>query len=100
MIVKCRVNRGSDLAPYERGLYRTARTRFDELKVDQVYPVYAMALFNNGLIVLLANEYDRAGWYPIELFSVEDRHLPATWEFASAWEVTNNGPEESDLQAC
>ena len=89
MLVKCRTNSGSALGPSATGLYYDAETIFEPLRVNEVYRVYGMALFQNaplrnvdtpsdryppsaGLIILLCN-----------LFSVEDSTLPSDWEFSS-----------------
>lgn len=93
MIVRCVRNQGeSPPATEYRGLYYTESTTFD-VKPGRDYVVHAMALFNYGLIVLLADETERPNWYPIELFEVLDDSLPADWH------VAFTGGGEGDLQA-
>jgi hypothetical protein len=81
VLIKCVDNVGSNIGPYRGGLYYTEETRFDVV-VGQTYVVYAMALINDGLTVLVADTYDKPAWLPVELFVVEDPRLPGHWEFA------------------
>jgi hypothetical protein len=38
-----------------------------------------MALWESRLMVLLSDETDLPSWYPVELFSVTDSHVPGDW---------------------
>ncbi|MEU6235625.1 hypothetical protein [Kitasatospora sp. NPDC047058] len=95
MIVDCVANSGADLGPYRRGLFYTEETRFD-LTVGKSYEVYAMALISGSLTVLVADEYDKPAWLPIELFEVRDPRVPDHWEFAKG-EVGPNAPAPGEL---
>lgn len=99
MIVRCVGNKGSNLGPYDHGLYYTDETRFD-LTIGKSYVVYAMALISGSLVVLVADDYDKPAWLPIGLFEVEDPRLPNYWEFAkSEAGVGNSAPGEVISQA-
>ncbi|SPE49661.1 hypothetical protein SNS2_1352 [Streptomyces netropsis] len=95
MILKCIANKGSDLQPYQKGLFYTTETRFD-LIIGKSYEAYAMALISASLTVLVADEYDNPAWLPLELFEVEDSRLPADWEFAKG-EAAINTPMPGEL---
>jgi hypothetical protein len=41
-----------------------------------------MVTFNRGLIVLIVDDYDIPGWYPIELFDIESGDIPSGWKMA------------------
>ncbi|GAA2714320.1 hypothetical protein GCM10010315_21350 [Streptomyces luteosporeus] len=82
MIVKCVANKGSEIGPYRRGLFYTPETRFT-LSIGRLYDVFAMALINGSLTVLVADDYEKPAWLPLQLFEVEDSSLPADWEFVS-----------------
>ncbi|MEU1780737.1 hypothetical protein ABZ545_14765 [Streptomyces abikoensis] len=81
MIVKCVANKGSEIGPYRHGLFYTPETRYD-VSVGTSYEVFAMALINGSLAVLVADNYEKPAWLPIQLFEVEDPSLPEHWEFA------------------
>ncbi|WP_155359572.1 hypothetical protein [Acrocarpospora macrocephala] len=52
-----------------------------------------MALWANGLTVLIVDDNDRPNWKPIELFDVVDGSIPDDWEF------TTVGIEGSSVRA-
>lgn len=81
MLLRCRKNRGHSLPSDYRGLHFTEHTKFD-VTPGGGYRVYAMALFNSGLITLVVDDYRQPNWYPIELFDVEQGALPSDWVFA------------------
>lgn len=122
MFVRCRTIKGSDLGEFRRGLYYTPETRFTSLRVNDVYRVFGLTLYQNtqlatkvdprpawfppqaGLTVLIGHEYDnpptiRPDWYPIELFSVEDSKLPDDWEFSTTMEYSHEGAGKSNVLA-
>ncbi len=47
--------------------------------VDKVYRVFAMALWNSNLKLLLLDDTNLPSWYPVHLFSVTDPTVPADW---------------------
>ncbi|GAA0374131.1 hypothetical protein GCM10010319_60790 [Streptomyces blastmyceticus] len=95
MIVRCVANKGSEIGPYRQGLFYTPETRYD-LSIDSSYKVFAMALLNGFLTVLVADDYDKPAWLPLQLFEVEDSSLPGHWEFA-AGEAGMPSPESGEL---
>jgi hypothetical protein len=80
MRVICRFNKGGALAQprFEEGY--TPATEF-YLTIGQSYDVYAMALWEVGLVILVVDDTSVPRWEPIELFEIVDRRIPATWEF-------------------
>jgi hypothetical protein len=89
MRVKVIGNRGPDLpeAVIERmPAYR--QSRFSIAAGDE-YVVYAMALWDGGLIVLVVNENQQTQWHPIELFRVSQPELPVSWQFGYVRKLTD-----------
>lgn len=80
MIVKCTSNVGYDLPTAAFELGYSKETRFP-LVVGQLYTVYAMSLWSGHLVCLVIEDGGRPGWNPIDIFSVEDGQLPASWHF-------------------
>ena len=76
-------NRGSDLP--ESVLGRTAnseRARF-QISVGSAYAVYAMAIRQGNLGLLVLGDHARPVWCHVELFEVSDAALPAGWGFTA-----------------
>lgn len=95
MIVRCVKNTGADLGPFGQvGLFYTDRTSFPT-KIGQEYVVFGMALFNNGLNVLVSVD-EWPAWLPIRLFEVTDPALSSQWEFSLA---ADDGTESLGVQA-
>lgn len=82
MRATCRINIGKDLGPYGgRGLFYTEQTEFG-VKVDETYEVYGLSVFNNRLVVLVADERWNRDWLPREIFDIPQSKLPDDWYFA------------------
>jgi hypothetical protein len=82
MYVKCTTNSAAGLGEPQHGLYFSPGTEFD-VTVGESYPVYGMAMYKRGLIVLLKDDTGKPNWHPVELFEVTDGQLPAGWKFAT-----------------
>lgn len=80
MRVKCVSNTGETL---DEGMLRLGYTRSTHFPLDvgSLYTVYAMALWRGRLVCLVVEEGGRPGWNPVEIFSVEDSRVPASWHF-------------------
>lgn len=83
MILECVANSGKELPPDPRGLYYSERTEFPVV-AGVTYQAFGIALFNDGLVVLVSNKWDKPMWLPLGLFRVKDPNIPAGWEFAYA----------------
>jgi hypothetical protein len=122
MLVRCQINKGSDLGEFRRGLFYTLETSFAPLRVDHVYQVFGMSLFRDvhlgedidprpewypsqaGLAVLICHVYEtpptlRPDWYPIELFSIEDAGVPEGWEFSTVAQFGMSPVKKSNVLA-
>ncbi|GAA0981985.1 hypothetical protein GCM10009555_051090 [Acrocarpospora macrocephala] len=93
MRLSCIGTTGSDLPA--RTLEGSGNTRFSRFNVTvgREYVARAMALWANGLTVLIVDDNDRPNWKPIELFDVVDGSIPDDWEF------TTVGIEGSSVRA-
>lgn len=82
MQATCRINIGKDLGPYGgRGPFYTEQTEFG-VKVGETYDVYGLAVYNDGLMVLVADERWNPDWAPREIFDIPQSKLPEDWYFA------------------
>lgn len=80
MKVVCVANVGSSLSRSRKAAGYTDDSVF-HLTIDGEYDVYAMALFDAGLSVLICDDTGYPRMEPIELFDVGNGHVPAHWEF-------------------
>lgn len=48
--------------------------------MGQAYDVYAMALWESGLVILVVDDTSVPRWQPIELVEITDHRLPTDWE--------------------
>jgi hypothetical protein len=53
-----------------------------DVEVGNLYDVYAMCMFQDGLHVLVVTKWGRPNWLPMGLFDVIDSKIPSHWEFA------------------
>lgn len=90
MLVRCQLNSG--VPTQEHGLWFSPKTHFP-VTVGTDYPVYGVAMFKRGVIVLLRDDTGKPNWHPIELFEVTDGTLRPGWKFA----MRNDG--EQGIQA-
>ncbi len=82
MRVVCRANVGKALAPkYFKEGY-TPESVF-HLAIGKDYPVFGIALWRSVVVLLLSDEDHLPNWYPVDLFTVSDAHLPNNWFFAT-----------------
>ena len=82
MIVTCIANIGAALSAKYLAEGNTESSIFD-VAIGREYPVFAMALWKDQILLLLSDELSFPNWYPIELFSVKDPRLPADWVFGA-----------------
>lgn len=67
MKVECHGHRGTDLPVHEVDRFGTEHTAYD-VSVGREYRVYAMSLGEASLAVLIADDTEKPGWYPLSLF--------------------------------
>ncbi|QOK94357.1 hypothetical protein HF908_23540 (plasmid) [Ralstonia pseudosolanacearum] len=63
------------------------------VSVGREYRVFAMALWQGVMLLLLADDHHLPNWFPMCLFSVSDSRLPDEWSFCST------ESNEGELQA-
>jgi hypothetical protein len=90
MLVACVANTGSAAGPPRTGLFYFAHSRFP-ITIGREYVAHAIGLFDDSLAVLVRDDDDRPGWYPLGLFEVKDGRLPADWVFGVEGRT---GPED------
>jgi hypothetical protein len=89
MRVICRLNTGKALRqkPLPPKYFTAFRGETEEtvfhVSIGKEYEVFAMALWQSVIIVLVLDETKKPNWYSIELFSVADGRLPGDWMFNS-----------------
>jgi hypothetical protein len=76
----CRFCTGSALARQRFDAGYSPATIF-HLTVGREYEVYAMALWESGLVVLVVDDTGLPRWQPVELFDITDHSVPVDWEF-------------------
>ena len=82
MRVICRANNSKALTPkYFAALSASEQTIY-HVSVAAEYFVFAMALYNSVMILLLVDDTGKPNWYPIEFFSFNQPKLPADWFFS------------------
>ncbi len=81
MLLRCVIDNGGALPPHQRGLFYTSETQFD-VEIGDEHTVYALGLFESGLIALIVSKSGIPVWYPLELFEVVSDRLPPDWVFA------------------
>jgi hypothetical protein len=84
MRVICRANNARALPPKHFVAFRgeSERTIY-HVSVAAEYFVFAMALYNSVMILLLVDDTGKPNWYPIEFFSFNQPKLPTDWFFST-----------------
>jgi hypothetical protein len=57
------------------------QSRFN-VNVGAEYVVYAMALWRDGIVIMIIDDSQRPHWYPVELFSISEASVPSSWLFS------------------
>jgi hypothetical protein len=81
MNVDCERDEWFMFSPKEIDMGYRRLTTYKGLKIGTIYNVYGIVLFKYGLNYLVWDEYEMANWYPVELFKVNDPHIPADWYY-------------------
>lgn len=80
MVARCVINTGLGLGTPARGSFYSTETSFD-LVIGQSYPIAAMGIFDEVLIVLVRDDSGMPNWLPSGLFDLRGI-TPSHWEFA------------------
>jgi hypothetical protein len=89
MRAKCLFNDGKSLSEKYLNLEGyTSKSSFN-VAIGGEYLVFAMSLWHGVILILLADESHLPNWFPLELFSIDDRRLPANWSFVSMLESSH-----------
>ena len=85
MRVKCEINNGRYLSGKYFAAFRAESERtLYHVSIGKEYWVFAMAVFQSVLILLLIDDTNKPNWYGIELFSVTDSQVPTNWLFSTS----------------
>lgn len=82
MTVICINNTGRSLPPRYFDDGYTKDSVF-HVTVGNQYTVFGIELWRSVIVVLVLDDTELPCWYPIDLFTISDPHLPADWFFAS-----------------
>jgi hypothetical protein len=90
MRVICKLNTGKALrqktlpSTYFAAFRGESEETVFHVSIGKEYPVFAIALWQSVIILLLWDETHKPNWYSIELFSVADERLPEDWFFSNS----------------
>ena len=78
------MNAGKGLPATHFQVFRgeTEQTVF-HVSIGKSYPVFAMALWQSVIIILLLDDTGKPNWYSIEIFSIVDPKLSDDWYFST-----------------
>lgn len=83
MRVICNSNSGQSLPSRMLSSGHTLQSSFT-VSIGREYHVFAMALWQGVILLLLADDHHLPNWFPMCLFSANDPRLPDEWSFWSA----------------
>jgi hypothetical protein len=88
MQVICKGNTGKSLKG--KSLPGNTQESLFDVTVGKLYAVFAIAVYCGSTLLLLCDDNALPNWYPIDLFSIEDAHVPQDW-FGAMYPGNDNG---------
>ena len=81
MQVKCINNEGYLLSRNSVKQGKEQRTKHKGLKVNSLYEVHGIVIFQEDVLYLLIDEFDMPMWYVAELFDIIDSKISKDWHY-------------------
>jgi hypothetical protein len=71
------------MSPKERPMAAFETESEFDLTISKEYTVFATAIWDTMILLLLADDYGLPNWHPVEIFSLTENRLPDDWFFST-----------------